>query len=555
MPIVPFKLCLSYMYTNSMETLFDEYESKSHMAKEFIAHVSSVLFVADELFLTPLKEFCELVLSELATVKNVAHLLYLASSYNCSKLKEYLLGYICVNMVCLIEGGFLNSLLEDPELFLDIDKHYRLLTGRNSPSFDWVASFLTDFDGHNESLCAVAPGIFAHNQQTTKQSFATLHRNSKSEETRPSVSPMSSPDLRPHNDDVFEFELDECPAVLSKKREKREERSERGERRGSHQEERRASFARVPYSSSPQAYGKSPMSYGSPLSVSPNTLERRRSSFATAASGVPLTPSEIRFNLKQQIQKDSDAVYWPTLGKGKVEEVGSPASFHTAVQSSPVVATPAVASSTTPSTPWSSKKSQPMPTPTPPASSSLSDLFSVTPPSQPKLSQKERRRLQKQQKEDAIAAEKAKEKTAAEGPWKVKKKAPAPVFGAFEDSTPSQTPSKTSARSTPSRTPSRTSARTPSVPATPSMADIYSPSQLSLAEIRERQERNTQKAKNVKTIEEIQQEETFQKWWDAEVARNQRSESPQSQSESGEGRKKKKKGAHKKHRPREQIKA
>lgn len=136
-----------------------------------------------------------------------------------------------------------------------------------------------------------------------------------------------------------------------------------------------------------------------------------------------------------------------------------------------------------------------------------------------------------------------KEKQAAEGPWKVKKKAPVGVSPFESTSSPasSKTPSKTPSRAPP-RAPSRAGLPGPNVgvgistvgnssaTATSSFAsDFYAASQpvtaLSLAEIRERQERSTQKAKNVKTIEEIQQEEMFQKWWDAEVARNKGEES------------------------------
>ncbi|KAG5358976.1 BTB/POZ domain-containing protein 1 [Yarrowia sp. E02] len=595
LPAASVRLCLRFMYTHNLESLFDQ-TSSTKTSKDFIVLVSQLLTTADELLLTPLKEFCELVLSELVTVKNTASLLVLASAYNCNKLMTFMLSYICVNMECLLEGGFLSAILADEELFGAIDHHYRVMTGREivieevpessavvgvvqlgevsggvtedveravevteekeptrvalvSRPSGWVESFLDDFDGHNELLCRVAPGSIQApdaNAALTphRQSFAALHRNSKSEETRPSISPMSSPDLRGHNqnDDVFEFELDECPAEQRKRHDSRHE-----DRRGSHSEWREvkvgsSSVRGAQFSSSP--FGKSPMA-GSPMSVSPNHTsgDRRRSSFATAASGVPLTPGEIRFNLKQQIEKDSDAVYWPTLG--------GPWSFNNAQWNVYSLGKGTGASNATPGSAgspatWgkSSVSSTPVGgTPASGAGSALSDLFSVTPPSN-KLSQKERRRLLKQQQEESLQRAQEKEKQAAEGPWKVKKKASVAV-SPFE-STPSASSSKAQSK-TPSRVPSRTPSRagvTGSSPtvgvgsstvgnsnatATSSFAsDFYASSQpataLSLADIRERQERSTQKAKNVKTIEEIQQEEMFQKWWDAEVARNKEEE-------------------------------
>lgn len=622
LPATSVRLCLRFMYTHNLESLFDHVGSTTS-SKDFIVAVSLLLTTADELLLTPLKELCELILSELVTVKNTASLLFLASAYNCDKLMTFMLSYICVNMECLLEGGFLSAILADGDLFSAIDHHYRVMTGREiaieevfessavvgvtklgeeiseednvteeeetaedavseevtskvmmtpvtRPS-GWVESFLDDFDGHNERLCRIAPGSIQAPDATTaftphRQSFAALHRNSKSEETRPSISPMSSPDLRGHNqtDDVFEFELDECPAEQRKRHESRND-----DRRGSHSEWREvktgsSSVRTAQFSSSP--FGKSPIA-GSPLSVSPSHAsgDRRRSSFATAASGVPLTPGEIRFNLKQQIEKDSDAVYWPTLGgvgsPGGAGSVGATGATPSSIpRGSP-------GPSTTPSgtsTPWGKGSSASNATPgsagspatwgkssvssTPVgntstasgAGSALSDLFSVTPPSN-KLSQKERRRLLKQQQEESLMRAQEKEKQAAEGPWKVKKKASVAVspFEPASSPVPSKTPSRT-----PSRAPSRASlsgpgsgvaavgnsSATATATATSSFAsDFYAASQpataLSLADIRERQERSTQKAKNVKTIEEIQQEEMFQKWWDAEVARNKEEDS------------------------------
>lgn len=639
LPVSSVRLCLRFMYTHNLESLFDQVVSTTS-SKDFIAVVSLLLTTADELLLTPLKEFCELILSELVTVKNTASLLFLASAYNCDKLMTFMLSYICVNMECLLEGGFLGAILADGDLFGAIDHHYRVMTGRELATEEvfessavvgvtklgeeiseeedsaeeendaeeenggegeapkpteatlvprpsgWVESFLDDFDGHNERLCRTAPGrVQAPDAATAaytpqRQSFAALHRNSKSEETRPSISPLSSPDLRGQHhqtDDVFEFELDECPAEQRKRHDSRND-----DRRGSHSEWREVKTgssstsvraAAAQFGSSP--FGKSPIA-GSPLSVSPNHVsggDRRRSSFATAASGVPLTPGEIRFNLKQQIEKDSDAVYWPTLGG-----VGSPGgTTTTGATPSSIPSRGSPGPSTTPSgtsTPWGkggSSASNANATPgsagspatwgksssgsvvcTPPvgntsasgaAGSALSDLFSVTPPSN-KLSQKERRRLLKQQQEETAMRAQEKEKQAAEGPWKVKKKAASVVISPFEPaSSPAPSVSKTPSR-TPSRAPSRaglssgvttvsnsnSNSNTTATSATTSSfaSDFYAASQpataLSLADIRERQERSTQKAKNVKTIEEIQQEEMFQKWWDAEVARNNKEE-------------------------------
>ncbi|CAG83834.1 hypothetical protein B0I72DRAFT_99545 [Yarrowia lipolytica] len=614
LPAASVRLCLRFMYTHNLDSLFDQVSSKVS-SKDFIATVSQLLSTADELLLTPLKEFCELILSELVTVKNAASLLFLASAYNCDKLMTFMFSYICVNMECLLEGGFLGAILADGELFGAIDHHYRVMTGREivlkevpessavvgvtqlgegisedaaeqeeveeevkpktlalaSRPSGWVESFLSDFDGHNELLCRVAPGSVQAPDAAAaltphRQSFAALHRNSKSEETRPSISPMSSPDLRGHNqtDDVFEFELDECPAEQRKRHDSRHD-----DRRCSHSEWREvktgSSVRTAQFSSSP--FGKSPMA-GSPLSVSPNHAsgDRRRSSFATAASGVPLTPGEIRFNLKQQIEKDSDAVYWPTLGglgspggAGSVGAAGATPGSHPRGSPGPS-ATPsgsstpwgkgAGVSNATPgsagsASTWGNSSANGASAPSASATSAgsaLSDLFSVTPPSS-KLSQKERRRLLKQQQEETLMRAQEKEKQAAEGPWKVKKKAPVGVSPFESTSSPasSKTPSKTPSRAPP-RAPSRAGLPGPNVgvgistvgnssaTATSSFAsDFYAASQpvtaLSLAEIRERQERSTQKAKNVKTIEEIQQEEMFQKWWDAEVARNKGEES------------------------------
>lgn len=75
----------------------------------------NTLTIADQLFVSRLKDICELVLADLVNLRNVSELLQFASVYQALQLKATCHQYISLNLACLVESGSLD-LLEDEVL-------------------------------------------------------------------------------------------------------------------------------------------------------------------------------------------------------------------------------------------------------------------------------------------------------------------------------------------------------------------------------------------------------------------------------------------------------
>eukprot|EP00057_Strongylocentrotus_purpuratus_P003160 XP_003726055.1 PREDICTED: inhibitor of Bruton tyrosine kinase [Strongylocentrotus purpuratus] len=73
----------------------------------------NTLAIADQLFVTRLKDICEITLVDLVTLRNVAELLQFASMYQALQLKASCHQYICLNLACLVESGSLDPLDEN----------------------------------------------------------------------------------------------------------------------------------------------------------------------------------------------------------------------------------------------------------------------------------------------------------------------------------------------------------------------------------------------------------------------------------------------------------
>ncbi|XP_063626736.1 inhibitor of Bruton tyrosine kinase [Cydia splendana] len=87
-----------------------------------IDFICSLLIVADQLFITRLREMCEVALSNLITLRNCAELCQFAHTYNATQLKQCCMEFISLNISSILENKFL-ELLEE-ELLEDISKYY-----------------------------------------------------------------------------------------------------------------------------------------------------------------------------------------------------------------------------------------------------------------------------------------------------------------------------------------------------------------------------------------------------------------------------------------------
>lgn len=87
-----------------------------------IDFICQLLIVADQLFITRLREMCEAVLAKHITIKNVATFLQFATVYNATKLHMCCVKYVCLNLAPLLENRYLEVLPD--EILFELTKKY-----------------------------------------------------------------------------------------------------------------------------------------------------------------------------------------------------------------------------------------------------------------------------------------------------------------------------------------------------------------------------------------------------------------------------------------------
>ncbi|KAJ0174013.1 hypothetical protein K1T71_010159 [Dendrolimus kikuchii] len=87
-----------------------------------IDYVCNMLIVADQLFVTRLREMCEVSLANMITLKNCTELCQFAHTYNATQLKQCCMEFIALNLYSVLENRSLD--LIDEELLEDISNYY-----------------------------------------------------------------------------------------------------------------------------------------------------------------------------------------------------------------------------------------------------------------------------------------------------------------------------------------------------------------------------------------------------------------------------------------------
>lgn len=87
-----------------------------------IDFICSMLVVSDQLFISRLREMCEISLSNLITLKNCTEICQFAHTYNASQLKQCCMEYISLNIASILENRSLDHL--EGALLEDISKYY-----------------------------------------------------------------------------------------------------------------------------------------------------------------------------------------------------------------------------------------------------------------------------------------------------------------------------------------------------------------------------------------------------------------------------------------------
>ncbi|KIX03786.1 uncharacterized protein Z518_07339 [Rhinocladiella mackenziei CBS 650.93] len=113
-----FGMLLRHLYADTGEELFDDIVAKS--LDEFIDLVIELMSAANELMLDRLAQICQQTLGKYVNVRNVCSLLNTVAECSVDSFKRAALEYICLNLEGMLEMGLLDELDED--LFAELDE-------------------------------------------------------------------------------------------------------------------------------------------------------------------------------------------------------------------------------------------------------------------------------------------------------------------------------------------------------------------------------------------------------------------------------------------------
>ena len=113
-----FEFVLRYLYADTDARMFDDIDVNN--LDEFIDLVLEVLSVANELMLERLSEVCQKVLARHVNTRNICQILNAVAPCSVTSLKDAGLEYICLNIEAMLESNLLGELDEDLILELDL---------------------------------------------------------------------------------------------------------------------------------------------------------------------------------------------------------------------------------------------------------------------------------------------------------------------------------------------------------------------------------------------------------------------------------------------------
>ncbi|KAL8304460.1 hypothetical protein RB597_004367 [Gaeumannomyces tritici] len=113
----PFSYVMRYLYTDAGEELFDAAVAPSF--EDFTGLVLDVLAIANELMLDRLSQICQKVMGCFVNTRNIAHLLNEISPCSVTMFKDAGLEYLCMQVETMLENHMLDDLEED--LLVDLD--------------------------------------------------------------------------------------------------------------------------------------------------------------------------------------------------------------------------------------------------------------------------------------------------------------------------------------------------------------------------------------------------------------------------------------------------
>ncbi|KAL2166270.1 hypothetical protein VTG60DRAFT_3064 [Thermothelomyces hinnuleus] len=124
-----FKYALQFIYGDSGAELFDHAVCDS--LDDFLDLVMEVMSIANYLMLDRLSQICQHVMGKFANTRNIAHLLNAISPCSVTEFKDVGLEYICLQLETMLENHLLDEL--DADLLLELDEVVRDNQAAQSP--------------------------------------------------------------------------------------------------------------------------------------------------------------------------------------------------------------------------------------------------------------------------------------------------------------------------------------------------------------------------------------------------------------------------------------
>lgn len=196
---------------------------------ENIDFICNLLIVADQLFITRLREMCEVALASMITLKNCSELCQFAHTYNAAQLKQCCMEFIALNICSILENRSLEVL--DEALLEDISKYYckfnpimssRIITPfYNAPSDEVINEFAkilpVDLEVIDEEFkkddSIESSGKKKSNRSSKKIEYT---ENEKARMRYESVSSVTSLDLSAENSGDITLSLSKIPKETEK---------------------------------------------------------------------------------------------------------------------------------------------------------------------------------------------------------------------------------------------------------------------------------------------------------------------------------------------------
>ncbi|KAH7068611.1 hypothetical protein FB567DRAFT_246993 [Paraphoma chrysanthemicola] len=122
-----FELVVRHLYTDAGEEIFEDVTSEDLndllALDELLDHVMDVMSVANELMLDRLTQICQRLIGRYVNARNVCSLLMAVAPSSVAEFKDAALEYVCLSLEAVMQNGSLDELDEDLLLELNLVAH------------------------------------------------------------------------------------------------------------------------------------------------------------------------------------------------------------------------------------------------------------------------------------------------------------------------------------------------------------------------------------------------------------------------------------------------